>query len=462
MIAVRRQRNHSCPGASPSSPAHPSFPLVVPGELATRGGGLTWGDARDVALARAAHAGVFLHAVALPLTLAGVQIGILVAIGALVLTRLLGRRWVRSGLEAPLLLAAGGMLLAVAVAAALGLPPRLASATRWKPVLAPIVIAAALAFPVPGEDAEAPRRRALAAVLAWCGGAALASTVGIGQAALGIDLLYASGWRAAPRLAPVPQWPGHFAAVGFYPWYPQFAHNLAPPLALAAGLVLGAPVGRRPRAALALGAVLAAAAVTLTVSRGAWLSLVAVLGVLFALSGRWPRRVVAGAAAVLAAVSLLHPGLRVRLEVAHTAGVNVNRLELLRVCEAVRQDHPLGVGPGNFTRAANPYFDALAPGAVRTGCHMTPLGLLVEGGPPLALAWAAAGLLLVRTLLRWRRRGDALARAAAAGGLAALVAFAVNGLFHDVHRESYALWALGFALGIAAVLAGPRAGAARP
>jgi hypothetical protein len=437
---------------------------TAPTDASLRGVGSSFERARP-ALARLAFLAVLTHAFFLPISLPGVQIGIGVALFAVAVAALGGARPFRTtGLEVPLLLLAAASLVATVIPLATGMSfPGVEAATRWKALLSPLVIVPALFLGVPGEDAGAPRRRALAAVAAWGAGAAVASTVGIVQATLGIDLLHVVGYRKVPLLPDVPYWPGHFAAVGFFPWYPQYAHNLVSGLAFAAGLALAARVSTRWRVAVGTAAAMATLATALTVSRAAWGGLVVVAIALLVLSsGGVRRRAIPALVAALAAVTLLHPGLRIRLSGTLGTDVNHNRLLFGRVCSDMWRDHPLGVGVGNFTGPANAYFEALIPGyPVRTGCHLTPLSLLVEGGPLLLGATLVAAFLIVRAVLRWRARGDETVRAAAAGAIAALAGFAANGLFHDVHRESHAMWPLGFALGIAAVLAhAPAPGAA--
>lgn len=428
----------------------------TPGDASSAGFAARLERARP-ALARLAFAAVLAHAFFLPISLPGVQISIAVALGAVALSAVGGGRpFRRTGLEAPLLLVTAASLVATATGVATGMGfPGFEAMTRGKALLSPFILVPALFLGAPGESAAAPRRRALAAVAAWGAGACVASVVGIVQATLGIDLLYEVGYHKVPKLADVPFWPGHYAAVGFYPWYPQYAHNLVGGVAIAAALALSARASRRWRLAVGGAAAVAALATALTVSRAAWGSLVAVvLALLLLVPGRVRRRAIPAVAVALVALTLLHPGLRIRLTGTLGADVNHNRLLFARVCSEMWRDHPLGVGPGNFTEPANPYFDALFPGyPTRTGCHLTPLSLLVEGGPLLLGAWIVAAFLLVRAILRWRKRGDDTARAAAAGAFAALAGFAANGLFHDVHRESHAMWPIGFALAIAAALA---------
>ncbi|MGC4001439.1 MAG: O-antigen ligase family protein [Anaeromyxobacter sp.] len=260
--------------------------------------------------------------------------------------------------------------------------------------------------------------------------------------------------------------PGLHAATGFGRSYIQLAHQLAAPAWLAAALAT-APLGRPRRAALAAGAGLAMAATALTSSRAAWAGLAVGAVVLAALlGGRWLRRGLPLAAVAVLAAALAAPGLRARLGNALSPGVNDDRGMIWAVCKAAWREHPLGVGPANAAREADRWFDALAPQAeIRTGCHSMPLQLLLEGGPLLLAAWAGAALWVAAALLRARRErgraGDTLGRAAAAGALAGLAAWGVNGLVNDLHRESRAGWGLALTLAVAAVLAWPERSAAR-
>jgi O-antigen ligase len=209
----------------------------------------------------------------------------------------------------------------------------------------------------------------------------------------------------------------------------------------------------RARVLLGVGALAAAAAVVLTLSRAAWVTLLLGAVVVVLVAGRSRRvalpLVVAGAAAMA-----LHPGVRARLRLLGTAEASDDRRNIWRVCRAVVHDFPLtGVGWGNLPRRSIPYSDRLAPwNTLRAWCHDSFLTAWAEGGPLLFAAVAAFWVLLLRAFWRWRS-GDALARAASAGALAALLAMAANSLFHDIFYSSEAVFGLGFALAIAAALA---------
>ncbi|WP_150106330.1 O-antigen ligase family protein [Anaeromyxobacter dehalogenans] len=435
-------------------------------------------DAARAVLVRLAWAGAALTAVSLPVSIAGMQIGAGVALGALLLWRVAGGRGPpvpAPGAQVALatLVLLGAALASIAIAALAG-----AGAARMDHVLyarglaLPLVFLLAIERGDAGEDPEAPRRRALALVVAWAVATLLPASIAWAQHRTGFDLLHALGLRDAPLRAklytgvgPLDVPTGRYGAVGFFSWYTRLALSLTPLAALAGGLALLAPLRRRTRVALALGAGGAAWAVVLTTSRAAWAGL-AVAAVALALSaGRRVRRVALPlTVAVSVAAGCAVPDLRVRLGRAFSAESNADRSAIWRACRAVIADHPLtGVGYKALPQVGRPYYETYsADTPVRSWCHDTPLSAWAEGGPLLAgavLAWMA---LLVRAFLRARRAGDPLARAAAAGALAALAALTVNALVHDVLWAMEPLYANGFLLAAAAVLAHPRsAGASR-
>jgi hypothetical protein len=416
------------------------------------------GAARAVA-ARVAHAGVLVAAVFLPISTDVPEYALLVALLALGAERTTGLSvHRRSGLDLPVALAVGASLAALGIALATGLPaPHLELATRFRSYLAPVIVLSALSLPLPGDGPDAPRARAVRVLLAWCLAVLAASAVGIVQGAAGIDPLHALGLRRIERLPPVPGWPGHFAATGFFSGYARFGQSLFAPLLLAAALALSGGLSSRRRLLLGATAAAATVAVIFTSLRTGWAS-VAVGGVvLLALSRGRLRAAGLPLAAGAGSLALLHPGLRGRLAALLAGEGNGDRETIWRVCAAVWRDHPLGVGPGNFEALAPRYWAALAPGTqVMPGCHSAPLQLLVDGGPLLAAAGVAAVALAARPF--WRAARDArdpLARAAATGALAAIAAFSVSALVHDVHRAPQVAGSAGLALGLAAILALP-------
>lgn len=419
------------------------------------------GLARAAAAARLAHAGVLVAAAFLPLSRDVPEYALLASILGLAAARVAGLEGHRpSPLDVPVGLAVAATVAALVVALVSGVPaPPLEPATRFRAYLAPVVVLSALSLPLPADGPDAPRGRAVRALLVWSVSALAASAVGIVQGVAGVDPLFALGVRGVERLPPVPGWPGHFAATGFFAGYGRFGQNLLPPLLLAAALALGVGLPARRRLLLATAASAAAAAVVLTALRSGWASLALGALTLAALSGGKARRAALAAAAAALGLALLHPGLRIRVGELLAGGGNDDRRMIWTICGAIYRDHPLGIGPGSFDAFAREYWAALAPGTVvMPGCHATPFQLLVDGGPLLAGACLVAAILVVRPFWRAARDGsrDALARAAAIGALAGLVALGLSGLVHDVHRAIQVSYSAGVTLGLAAALALPR------
>lgn len=413
--------------------------------------------ARDVAAgARAlAVAGLVVGGAFLPLSMDVPQYALVACVVAIATARRAGRLPPRvTALDAPAWLVGACAVTALAIALATGRPlPGLEEATRFRAAVAPPVILAALALASrPGDRSAAP----LAVLLAWCAAALAACGVGLAQAIGGVDLLHAIGLRGTPRLPVIPGWPGHVAPTGFFTGYARFAQSLMPPLFLCAALALLAPLARRTRVVLGGTAAVAAVAVVLTAMRAGWASLAAGAGVLLLLAGGRTLRLGLPAAAGALALALLHPGQRGRLAAALSGATNGDRETIWTVCAAVRDDFPLGLGPGNFGAFAPGYWARLAPGqAVGSGCHSVPLDLLVEGGPLLLAGWLVAAVLVVRALWRLRRTADPLGRAATAGALAGLASLAAAAPVHDVHRAMQTAFALAFTVALAAALAAP-------
>jgi O-antigen ligase len=414
----------------------------------------------------AARAGALAFAALVPISIAGMQIALGVALAGVVLARAGGvRASGRSFLDLPVLLLTGAAFLSVLLAWAAGTPPAsLFRATLWKTFLTPLVVARALALALPGEPADAPRGRAVAALAAWAGGALVVGAVAIVQPWTGFDPLFFLHTTPIRITAERAGWPGGFHALGFFGQYAVLPVNLVPLLALAAGVAALAPIGAARRRLLGAGAAAASVASILSLTRTAWLALAVVSAVLVVAGRRRTARALAGAA-VVAVLALAVPGVRTRLVDGVSLAANADRAFMWEVCGEIRRDHPLtGVGLGNFGKVAGPYFDRRDPAwVVRTACHDVPLTFLVEGGPLLLAASALWLVLLARGLLRAHlaatAAGDALGRAAAAGALAALAGTLANALFHDVFHASEAAYAIGLALGVGAVLAGAVDGA---
>jgi hypothetical protein len=412
-------------------------------------------------LVQVAALGVLAHALFLPISVAGMQIGLAFSVGALVLLRLTGRRaWAHSPLDLPCLAMCGAAVASLGLGALAGSPPvGWFEATLWRSLLSPIIVLSAIeaARDGPGEGASC-RRLALAALGVWAAASLLPSAIAWAQHWTGIDPLHVLGLREKAVTAKVPIYPDRFAAVGFFKWYQRLAHNLLPPLCLACAVAMHGKVSRRLRALLGLAVLAAAAAVVLTLSRAAWASLVLAVLVVAVLGVR-TRRWALPLALACSAAMMLHPGVRVRLSHLGAPGINDDRRAIWSVCRSAVEERPLtGVGWGNLPRRTAGHYDRLAatyPAPLpRAWCHNSFFTAWAEGGPLLFAALVAYWALLFRAFWFWRRRrDDDLSSAAAIGALAALVTMLASSLAHDIFYSSEATYGLGFAIAVAAALA---------
>jgi O-antigen ligase len=418
------------------------------------------------ALERAAVVGVLAHALFLPISIAGMQIGLGLAAAALVALRVTGRRvWARSALDLPLLILICAAVASLALGTLAGSPPvGWHEATLWRSLLAPFVVLSALEVvrdgpgldpPVDARGSARPDRLALLALGVWAAASLVPSALAWAQYWSGFDPLFALGLRHKAVHAVVPVFPGRFAAVGFFKWYQRLAHNLLPPACVAAALAVRGGMGSRLRLLFGAASLAAAAAIVLTLSRMAWASLILAAILLTLLAAR--ARVRRWAALLVLAGTLsmaLHPGVRVRIANLGRPGINHDREDIWKICWAAVEQRPLtGVGWGNLPKRTAAYYDRVPYPLPRAWCHDTFFTAWAEGGPLLFAAVVAFWALLVRASWRWRRQasGD-LAAAAAAGALAALLAMLANSLAHDILYSSEAVYGLGFALAVAAAL----------
>jgi O-antigen ligase len=417
-------------------------------------------------LARLAVLGVFVHAAFLSISVAGMQIGLGLSAGALLLLRLTGRRvWARSAVDLPVLVLTGAVVASLGLGILAGSPPvGWHEATLWRSLLAPPVIVSVLELSrgEPGEDEDAPRRLALAVLAVWAAASLVPSAIAWVQYFTGLDPLHALGLRGEPVHSESIWFRGRWSATGFFRWYQRLAHNLTPPLCVAAAVALRGGVRGRLRLLLGGAALAASLAVVLTLSRAAYAALALAAVILALQSGRLRRWALPLALAASVAMALV-PAMRVRLVQQGPMGDNADRKAIWKVCAAVVRDHPLtGVGWGNLPARAAPYYQRLAPQSLmRAWCHDSFFSAWAEGGPLYFLALVAYWALLARAF--WRaRRGDALAASAAVGGLAAVAAMLANSLAHDILYSSEATFGLGFAVAVAAALARPPRAEVRP
>jgi putative inorganic carbon (HCO3(-)) transporter len=249
---------------------------------------------------------------------------------------------------------------------------------------------------------------------------------------------------------------------------------LLPILPLAAVAVLRwRTLPRRLFALLSL--VLGIVALVLTYSRGAWMGMVASLGLLGLLlamrqTRHWPpfwRRtlplllLVGAAVALVVLVTQVEP-LRVRvmsLVAGREDSSNNFRINVWTSVLAMISDRPwLGIGPGNtafnliYPLYQQPKFNALS-------AYSIPLELLVEAGVPGLLAGVALLFTAVRTGLR-QGQGQGMLNLPSLAAVAAFAGLAVQGLTDTIFfRPEVQLVAL-FSLATLAAAAGGEAGTA--
>ena len=413
----------------------------------------------EAALRLVARAGLYVHAAFLPISIAGMQIGLGITVLALVGLRLTGRRvWARSELDLPLLgfccAAILSIVLSWSVAGGAG------NAVLFRTFLSPLLILSALEL---APDRAAARRETFRLLAIWAVAALLPSLLAWVQHYRGLDPLFELGLRVKEIKPLAPLDPGRYAATGFFTWYQRLAHNLTPPLCVLSGLVMHGALLRRQRLAAAAVALAVAAAVVLSFARSAWYGLVAAAVVLVFFAGRKVALRLAAAGAVAAALLVvLNPGVRARVASTFDTRRNNDCLHIWEVCATVVAEHPVaGVGFGNFPAVAEPIYWQLYPKAsVRAWCHNSFFSTYAEGGLLLMLALTVFFVGTGGAFWRWSRTSDPPGRAAAAGALAALVAMFVNALAHDLIYASESMYGFGFALGVAAALA--RSGQSAP
>ncbi|HEY6912759.1 MAG TPA: O-antigen ligase family protein, partial [Myxococcales bacterium] len=202
------------------------------------------------------------------------------------------------------------------------------------------------------------------------------------------------------------------------------------------------------------GALAALAAVAVTFDRAVYLAL-GVAAVALVAGSRRPR--LGALLAGLGAVTLLHPGVRARLLTAFSGAANSDRVFIWARAKEIIADHPLrGIGFANYPHVCGAYYDRVDPHFVmRTWAHNLELSTLAELGPVglFALFW------LLFTAFRMLLRS---ASPYAPGALAALCAWLAIAQFHDLVYDTKVMYALWFALALAAAPAQPASSGSAP
>jgi putative inorganic carbon (hco3(-)) transporter len=365
------------------------------------------------------------HAFFVPISIAGMQIALGVAILGLVVDP---PRPLRTPLDLP-----AAVFVLICIVSDLISPfgaPSLSFATLWRAIIGFFVVVHGLRK----LKEEWPAR-----LYCFAGaGLAIASIVGLVQYRTGIDLVHLAHLRDRPALVEAPGVPGRYGAMGFFISRLTFGHVAT----LLTALLGGALVSGAARSKLLWGAVaLALCAVAVTFDRAAYLGLASAAAVMVLLSRR---RWLVAAPLLLAVIASLNPGVRGRFQSSFSASGNGDRVFIWARAREIIGDHPLrGIGFGNYPRVCGEYYDRVDKTFfMRTWAHNLELSTLAETGPLglLALLWLFGS----SALLLWRKRS--------VGGLAALVAFLAIAQAHDVlydNKVMYALW-LAVALGASA------------
>jgi O-antigen ligase len=370
-----------------------------------------------------------LTAISLPLSITGMQIGI---IGLAVLAGIAWLAgWELVG-ETPLngVLALFFVTLAVSTLVS-GAP---LEAEGWK---RPWVVIGYFAVFWWLRDRAQARRFALLTVAA--GG--LVAAYGIVQHYAGIDL-YRSLLGRPRRVRPRVDGVEGYAVVGFFRTYVTFAHAMLVPLGWAVAFAL------RGWRSAGLAAGLLVVAMLFSTARAVWVSIAAVAALVLLLGWRrhaW--RAVAIGVVVAGLAVAASPGLRDQAAPIFTLdAANTARLAIYRANLDVIRDHPVfGLGFGRYKTAAQPYYDRHPEADRRSHAHSNFLQIAAEAG----LVGLLALTLVLATALRfgWEAMaaapdGDAWATAAGAWiGLWGLVIAGINQYNFGDNECAVGLWA---------------------
>ncbi len=325
---------------------------------------------------------------------------------------------------------------------------------RWAPYLA-------LGLPVLSVQAV-PVRYFRAAASAFVGALLLACAVGLTMH--GFDI---RPGRGVLNFLPVPSpqaWVPHTTravAGGFYFHRLKMAHVLLVGIAALGGRQVCLRLLPRRRLLELVGLGLMGATLFYTFARGAWLGLLAMVGVwLLLMSWRW--RVALVVASMLACMGVMTlPQQRARLISMGDPAASAIRATVWEQAVVVLREHPFGVGLGNYTPVIGRYYDRIDPkhDFPRTYPHNMILGAWAETGPVGLSGYVAAWVIFMAVCVAAIRRGgldDREQAAVGTTGLAAAAALWVVGLTHDVlFHNAVALAFCGMAGLVLALLIAP-------
>ncbi len=409
---------------------------------------------------RGARGALAAFVVCLPLSITGAEAALAVMLVLVVVGLVRGyQRWVHSALDWPLALFLGALLLSTILRG----PSRAvldAYGDLW--VVGAYVTTVAL---LRNRD-NASR---LAALLV--GITAAAAVYGVVQYFTGVDAYRDLAGR--PReVEPLPNVPGRYVVIGFFPNSLTYAHSLIAPLGWAVAATVGGRGWVMSRAIAACCGALMLVALLLSTARGAWIAAAVVVGVACLVSRGRRGVAVAAAATAIAVVSFAtSPGLRAEARSIIDRGANAGRAAIYAANLDIVKDHPVfGLGYGHYDRLAKPYYDRHPQADRRSHAHNSFLQVAADAGMVGLTAFCLLfGVLLWRGwwLVRRLQAGHPELWATAAGAWLGIVGFLVGAITQDTFADSECALPMWFAAGVLMAIdrevrgAGGRTGSAR-